>query len=131
MLYKPEKVYIDADVSIEGFAERILRNLDDVEQIVIKEKITEVETSPLSLTEGKRILHLKNFHGSSFKLCPGYSDDVLCCNYFVIDLIENCPLECTYCILQAFLNKPVITFHVNVEEIIEKINQLHSGGKPD
>ena len=38
-----------------------------------------------------------------------------------MDFIENCPLECSYCILQAIHNQPNIILHVNVEEVLQKI----------
>lgn len=52
--------------------------------------------------------------------------------YFSLDLISNCHLECTYCILQSYLeNNPAITLYVNMEEILERLKgQLRqtSGG---
>lgn len=122
MLYKPERIYVDSQVLNLQFCINILQKFADVEQIVIesRDEIPELSDPDFSITRGKRVLYLKRYQGSAFKLCPGFSLDVLCCNYYVIDLIENCPLECAYCILQAFLNKPFIIFHLNVEEIIEQ-----------
>ena len=122
MLYKPERIYVDSQVLNLQFCTNILHKYADVEQIIIDspDEIPELSDADFSITRGKRVLYLKRYQGSAFKLCPGFSLDVLCCNYYVIDLIENCPLECAYCILQAFLNKPFIIFHLNVEEIIEQ-----------
>jgi spore photoproduct lyase len=41
-------------------------------------------------------------------------------------------LDCVYCILQAFLNSPVITFHVNVEKIIKETTRAikNNPGQP-
>ena len=42
--------------------------------------------------------------------------------YFSLNLVSNCHLECTYCILQSFLsNNPLITIYTNIEEILEKL----------
>lgn len=42
--------------------------------------------------------------------------------YFSLDLVSNCHLECTYCILQSYLeNNPVITVYTNFEEILERL----------
>ena len=81
------------------------------------------------LSQGKKTLHLKYFQGTSIKACPDFPI-ILCCNYFTLDLIENCPFECTYCILQAFLNKPLITVHANLEDMLKQVQQLTSS-KPD
>lgn len=121
MLYHPEKILVEASALKYPFCQKVIDGFKNRCQVNILPN-----NSPIELTEdgiarslGKRILYLKEFKGSAFKLCPGFSENTLCCNYFVLDLVENCPLECSYCILQVFLNKPVITFHVNVEAIIE------------
>lgn len=120
--YKPDKIYVESQVVDSEYTIRILKKFPTIIPTIIERQDVKSDLfARLSLTHGKKVLYLKNFPGSSFKLCPGFSDDLLCCNYYVIDLIENCPLECTYCILQAFLNKPVITFHVNVEQIFAEI----------
>jgi len=120
--YKPDEIYIDSQVINSEYTIQIQNKFPTITPTIIEKKDEKVDLfSRLSLTRGKKVLYLKPFQGNAFKLCPGFSDDLLCCNYYVIDLIENCPLECTYCILQAFLNKPVITFHVNVEQILADI----------
>jgi len=122
MRFRPEKIYIDEDVKDAPISRKILEKYSDAKQITVSEDELHAELThrELTVSDGKKILHLKRFKGNPFKLCPGFSDDVLCCNYCVIDIVENCPLDCTYCILQTFINKPAITIHVNVEEIIEK-----------
>ncbi|MBT4289919.1 MAG: DNA photolyase [Deltaproteobacteria bacterium] len=122
MNYHPGTIYIDQEAVNLSFTKAITAQYPQIDPIIIdpREVKSKLFDQVASLTKGKQILYLKKFQGDALKLCPGYSDEVLCCNYQVIDLVENCPLECVYCILQAFLNKPIITFHVNVEEIIEK-----------
>lgn len=122
MPYRPEQILVEKEALKYPFCQSILKKWKNTPQTIVdKESGSPFFENDISLTKGKRILYLKEFKGNAFKLCPGFSDSVLCCNYYVIDLIENCPLECSYCILQAFLNKPIITFHVNVETIIEKM----------
>lgn len=44
--------------------------------------------------------------------------------YYSLDLISNCHLECTYCILQSYLeNNPLITIFTNLEEILERLGR--------
>ncbi|MBU2514850.1 DNA photolyase [bacterium] len=121
MIYQPQRVFVDKDALAFGYCEKILKTLHPLKPIILSssEALDAFVPSDISLSKGKQFLHLKNFKADAFKLCPGFTKDILCCNYYVLDLIENCPLECTYCILQAFLNKSVITFHVNVEELVE------------
>jgi len=129
--YCPERIIIDQAVSAEPLTEQICASFPDVPKELVDNYSwhkDESSADPLQnlLTHGKKILHLKYFRGTSFKVCPGFSDAVICCNYFTLDLIENCPFECTYCILQAFLNKPVITVHANLKEILEQVRQRTS-----
>lgn len=123
MSYLPDKILVDEEAKNFPTTQRILKQLKGIETTVLKDEseLKHLVKETTSIFKGKRYLYLKYYKGTAFKLCPGYSDDVLCCNYFVLDLVENCPLECSYCILQAFLNKPIITFHVNVEEILQEM----------
>jgi len=126
--YRPERIIIDQAVAAEPLTEQICGRFPDVPRQVVENFAwhqNESGTDPLRnpLTKGKKTLHLKYFKGTSIKACPGFSNELVCCNYFTLDLIENCPFECTYCILQAFLNKPVITVHANLEEILEQVRQ--------
>lgn len=126
MLYQPDRIYIDSQVLDTRFCSSILERLPATEQITVASaaEIPELSEPDFTISRGKRILYLKYYQGSAFKLCPGFSEELLCCNYYVMDLVENCPLECTYCILQAFLNRPFIIFHLNVEEILESAEEM-------
>lgn len=123
MTYLPDKILVDKEAQNYPITRRILEQLKGIEVIVLNDEsdLRDLVKETTSLFKGKRYLYLKYYKGTAFKLCPGFSEDVLCCNYYVLDLVENCPLECSYCILQAFLNKPIITFHVNVEEILQQM----------
>ena len=133
--YHPERILIDKAVSEEPLTRQICGRFPDVPTYEVKNYGWHKESSvtdPLKnhLSQGKKTLHLKYFQGTSIKACPGFSDNLVCCNYFTLDLIENCPFECTYCILQAFLNKPVITVHANLEDIMNQVWQRTSS-QPD
>ncbi len=133
--YRPEKIIIDKNVSSEPLTKQLCEKFANVPKVYVENfewHKDEQEMDPLlnPLTMGKKILHLKYFKGKSIKRCPGFSDKLICCNYLSLDLVENCPFECTYCILQAFLNKPVITIHANLEEILNQVLDLTSQ-KPD
>ena len=129
--YRPEKIIIDKKVSSEPLTKQLCKQFSDVPKFIVEnyewhKEETGVDPYLSPLTMGKKILHLKYFKGKSIKRCPGYSEKLICCNYLTLDLIENCPFECTYCILQAFLNKPVITIHANLEEILNQVLDLTS-----
>ncbi|MGK5095410.1 spore photoproduct lyase family protein [Deltaproteobacteria bacterium TL4] len=133
--YQPERIIIDDAVKKEPLTLQVCERFSQVPQEVVSDYAWhrhEVDEDPLKnpLTRGKKILHLKYFQGVPIKLCPGLTEGVLCCNYYTINFVENCPFECTYCILQAFLNKPVITVHANVDEILQQVGTLLASRAP-
>lgn len=78
---------------------------------------------PHSLSKGKRQLLLCRNRGRFFKQCPG-TREYICCGYQVLNIGMNCPMDCTYCILQAYLNNPWLSFFVNVDELKSELDQV-------
>jgi len=79
--------------------------------------------TPYDFTEGKRHLFLCRNRGQFFKNCPGTSA-YRCCNYHILNVGMNCPMDCVYCILQAYLNKPWLTHFVNIEDMFLEMDQV-------
>ena len=79
-------------------------------------------TYPANLSAGKKHLFLCRQRGRFFKPCPG-TREYQCCGYHVLNIGMNCPMDCVYCILQAYLNNPWLSFFVNVEEMFAELDQ--------
>jgi spore photoproduct lyase len=82
-----------------------------------------------SWTESKNTLYLTRFKGELIKPCPG-TKDYICCGYQILHIGSNCPVDCSYCILQAYFNQPFIRLFVNTEEIFFKLKtfvETHPG----
>ncbi|MBI3558519.1 MAG: radical SAM protein [Deltaproteobacteria bacterium] len=77
--------------------------------------------NPVAL--GKRILHLTTQPGTFIKQCPG-TTNMLCCQYHIVNMVSNCPFDCTYCYLQTYLNQPMTTFYVNEDDIFAQVSKL-------
>ena len=75
-----------------------------------------------NLTIGKKQLYLCNNRGLFYKPCPG-TREYQCCEYQVINTGTNCPIDCIYCILQAYLNSPWLTFYVNIDQLFLELSQ--------
>ncbi len=71
----------------------------------------------------KQVLLLTQSKGGVVKGCPGTADSYLCCRYQVINHTMNCPLNCTYCILQFYLNQPATVIYTNFDEIADELRQ--------
>lgn len=79
------------------------------------------ENHPVAL--GKRILHLTTQPGVFIKSCPG-SNNMLCCHYHIVNMVSNCPFDCSYCYLQTYLNQPLTTIYVNEDDIFDQVRNL-------
>ena len=75
---------------------------------------------PANLSAGKRHLVLCANRGAFFKPCPG-TKEYRCCDYQVLNIGMNCPMDCVYCILQSYLNNPWLSFFVNVEDLFSEL----------
>ncbi|RLC25371.1 MAG: hypothetical protein DRH56_05745 [Deltaproteobacteria bacterium] len=63
----------------------------------------------------KDVLHLLSYRGGFLKPCPGTRRHI-CCGYQILNIAANCPLDCSYCILQAYFNTPGLRVFANIEE---------------
>ncbi|MFZ7112668.1 MAG: radical SAM protein [Desulfatiglandales bacterium] len=68
----------------------------------------------------KNSLRLLDFPGEMLKACPG-TTNYICCGYQILHVGTNCPLDCSYCILQAYFNQPSLRIFVNLEDKIKSI----------
>jgi len=122
-LYRPQKIYIEKSVLNSACAGRILSRLPGVPVEEVENTRSLIESlrkKPDSIGEGKRSLLLARDRGRAFKPFPT-PEGTLSCNFYSLHLVEGCELECSYCILQAYLTNPFLTVYVNTEEILENL----------
>ncbi len=73
-----------------------------------------------NLSAGKRQLFLSRNRGRFFKPCPG-TREYQCCDYQVLGCGAGCPIDCAYCILQAYLNVPWILHYMNIDRMFAEL----------
>jgi spore photoproduct lyase len=120
-----DHIYLDKNAARSPLAKRILRTLRDIPVTIVSDKnafLRKIEKTPL--TAGKKKLWLTNFKGAFLKPCPATGTDYLCCRYRILNAQTHCPLDCTYCILQNYLNVPLITVYVNTGNMTREIDAL-------
>ncbi len=115
----PEKIFVEKSSFEYPLTRSILKKLDHVpfkviENIQALEADFEMSRDPVS--KGKRYLLLTRQKGDFVKPCP-CTPNYLGCNYYIINLDLNCPLDCSYCILQHYLASPIVTVHVNTDKL--------------
>ena len=68
----------------------------------------------------KRTLYFLNFKGKFLKPCPGTSG-YICCGYKILNIGTNCPMDCSYCILQSYFNQPGLRVFANLGEKLDEV----------
>jgi spore photoproduct lyase len=104
-------------------ARKILELLKDVPVTVIPDRsvLKAPEADPAAwLSEAKATLLLAVQKGPFLRPCPG-TPEYICCGYQVLQVTVNCPLDCTYCVLQGYVNIPAVTVFVNVEDLVDEL----------
>jgi spore photoproduct lyase len=122
------RILIDKDVVDEPLTRRVLERAGDIPiQTVAGQDELRSLVDPdhkgfaASLTGGKRILFLSRNRGHFFKPCPA-TREYRCCDYQVLNIGMNCPMDCVYCILQAYLNNPWLSFFVNTDDLFNEMS---------
>ena len=116
-------LYIDEECLDDVYAQEIIQNSGLPVQVV-RGPVSEYFTGeyPHNLSSGKHHLYLCRNRGKFFKECPG-TKEYNCCGYQVLNIGMNCPMDCVYCILQAYLNNPWLSFFVNVNDLFIELDE--------
>jgi spore photoproduct lyase len=61
--------------------------------------------------------------GRFLEACPGTGRAYRCCQYLILNTGLGCPLACTYCVLQAYLNNPFLTLFVNRDDMLRELER--------
>jgi spore photoproduct lyase len=141
--FKPNLIVVAGDAKLDPMTSKVISRLPNAEVIFTDDNadIGSLEQgvlinyfknrAPNSLieelsdaeiySEAKNILILKRHKGKWMKSCPGTSSHV-CCNLFIVDPGEGCPLDCTYCYLQSYLKKnPTLKLYTNTYDLLNEL----------
>lgn len=125
VLYRPQRILVEEAAWNDASTKEILQRLSGIPVRTIHDAdsvLPELRAGVDFRTTAKRTLILMRNRGSFVKECPGSGAEI-CCNYIVINYALNCHFECTYCVLQAFLNNPAVTIFTNVEELLGEVKE--------
>jgi spore photoproduct lyase len=117
MTFPFKKIIIENQVRSSDLALKVLHYYPDlpVEWVDQEPPVT----GPLGDT--RQTLFLTRFKGELIKPCPG-TKDYICCGYQILHFGSNCPIQCSYCILQAYFNQPFIRLFANTEELLARLD---------
>jgi spore photoproduct lyase len=92
-----------------------------LEEHPVVQRIRYYEHDPREV--GKRVLMIRPYEGRLVKSCPGTMGHI-CCGYKVINVMNNCPMDCSYCILQVYLNNPCVTLYPEFAQVLREIEEM-------
>ncbi|MFH2013296.1 MAG: spore photoproduct lyase family protein [Pseudomonadota bacterium] len=121
--YIPSKIIIDTNVRDSLITHNILKKLPDVPIEYLTDTSTWIDAirgSKDSLRAGKKMLLLTENRGKFLKPCPG-TKEYICCGYQILNFATNCNLECSYCILQSYLNNPAMVVYANTDDMFAEL----------
>jgi len=127
----PEKVFVEQAVFDLPYTREILERIPNVPVQVISDskeigRFLIEGSDPIA--EAKKCLLINSQKGEFVKPCP-CTPRYLGCNYYVINLDLNCPMDCSYCILQFYLEHPLITIPVNKVDLWRQLSDFLSANK--
>lgn len=126
MNFKIKTVILEREAQNYPLAQRVVAQIGDSIPVATDEAFREPPRGEFDLD--KKTLRLVSFPGRLLKPCPG-TREYLCCGYQILNIGTNCPLDCSYCILQAYFNQPCLRLFVNLEQQLKDIGETLRNSK--
>ncbi len=125
MNYSFKNIFIEENIIKSRYTDRILDRIDSksIETFKHIETLKESYFRKFDPTDSSETLILSSTKGEILRKCPG-SNGHICCNYFVINLYIGCPINCSYCVLQSYLNRSSIIINVDIDNIFDKLDTV-------
>lgn len=123
MKFRIDQFWIDSDVVDHRLTAEIIGRQPEARVLVGKDWQSEarrLELDPDPFKRGKRIVRLTRHKGLFVKPCPG-TKEYVCCNLEILHIGQGCPMDCRYCALQFYFNKPVMEVFVNQDEMMDEL----------
>jgi len=106
------RIFIDKNTAESWAVKHAVKNCSDI-QFIGEEEIP----------DSKNSIHITSGANSFVHRCPA-TKIYRCCDYYVADVMEGCPFDCTYCILQSYLNHEYIKVYADFEGVKRDILSL-------
>jgi len=130
--FYPEKIFVEEDILDLPLTRQVLDRCPGIAVEVVgraKELIASFRQRRFSLSDGKKQLLLCRNRGRFLEPCPGTKKDYRCCCYSILNTGTGCPIDCAYCVLQAYLNNPFITLFMNRQDMMSELEASTALGR--
>jgi len=121
-----KKIFVEKNSLTYPLSQKVLKKLKEVPVEIIDcedEVLEKYSMLKDPIGKGKKTLLLKSLKGNFIKPCP-CTPHYIGCNYYIINTDLNCPMDCSYCILQHYLDNPLLTIHVNTHDLWEELDKF-------
>ena len=133
MKFKIDQFWIDSEAFDHPLTAQIVGRAPDARVLVGKEwqqEARQLELEPDPFKKGKRVVRLTSHKGLFVKPCPG-TRDYVCCNLEILHIGQGCPMDCRYCALQFYFNKPVMEVFINQDQMMDELaKHIRDSKKP-
>jgi spore photoproduct lyase len=109
----PEKIIVDQEAGATPLAKKVADKLPGVPIMTLP---PEQDISGVTARDNSLVIYLRHYRGKFLRPCPA-TREYQCCGYQIIHIGENCPLNCTYCILQAYFQDRILKVWANQEDL--------------
>lgn len=121
----PEKIILDQEAAGTPMAERVIAGLPGVP---VEELLPGQDIFGIMTKKNSPVIYLKHYRGRFLRPCPA-TKRYRCCGYQIIHIGENCPLNCSYCILQAYFQDRILKVWANQEDLKKELDQAFGRDK--
>jgi len=124
-LYQPDKIFVETKICHHPVTQKILKKLPDANVNYFEDLskfIMESVAANQHFSVHDKPLVLAHQKSEFLKWCPG-TRNYICCGYQILNLVNNCEINCSYCILQGYFNSPFITVYVNIEDLFAELEK--------
>lgn len=126
------RIYIDQAVQDLPAVRPVLRALGGAPVSVVRdfEEVHRVlAAAPDPVAQGKTVLFITRNKGPFVRKCPG-TKCYTCCGYQILHVGTFCTMDCSYCILQAYFNPPVLRYFANEDSLFEELDAAIGSERP-
>ncbi len=115
-----QRIFVDEEVKDSLLTRTVKKRLSHLPFYYLRAE----ESIPANYLQANT-LYLKAYKGAFLRFCPG-TRYYNCCGYRIIHIGENCPLNCSYCILKAYFQDPVLKVWANQDELWKELDREFS-----
>ncbi len=120
-LRKIAHVFVDETMQDSPLTHRVRDRLAGTTQASIPWTVIPQDQDRIEFDQGDdQALYLKEYKGKFLRFCPG-TRAYHCCGYRIIHIGENCPMACSYCILQAYFQDRVLKLWANQDALFSEL----------